>query len=60
MDCTCLTALWDKSVEALSARTGSGQGVICGLQTEFVIHYTSVFLSMTRVRENETLTCFIG
>lgn len=43
-----------------SARTGSVQGVICGKQTEFMIHYTSVFLSVTRVGENETLTSFIG
>lgn len=60
MDYTRFTALCDKSVEALYARTGSGQGVICGIQTEFMIHYTSVFLSVTRVRDNETLTSFIA
>ncbi len=60
MDYARLTALCDKSVEALSARTGSGRGVICGIQTEFMIHYMSVFLSATRAGHNETLTSFIG
>lgn len=39
---------------------GSGQGVICGIQTESMIHYTIVFLSVTWVEDNETLTSFIG
>ncbi len=60
MDYTRLTARCDKYIEARSARTGSGQGIICGIQTEFMIHYTSVFLSVTRVEDNETLTSFIG
>lgn len=50
MDCSRLTAPRDKSAEALSARTGSGQGVISGIQTEFMIHYMSVSIRDTAGR----------
>lgn len=56
--CVCV-CVWRIHRGALCTNGGSGQSVICRIQTEFMIHYTSLFLSTTRAGDNETLTSFL-